>query len=296
VIGRSFGVQPAWTALAGHGAFQAEPHGVWRAVLQSMAMKKTQAPARHVDVATAPVWFALDMDADAFASLVRHELNNPLNAMSGWLHLLAARSDLSPDITQRALEGARRAVDQQIEQIGLLSRVLQLSGSPSTLRTTLNPLESLAAEWEAALRAAGQRVNRGLRWRHAADLDLSVTLSSDKAALGTAIVQLAQPALKHAAEGAELQVDLTRCGDELCLCLGIEEDGQNASSVWYLLDAERGNLTLELLHARLVVQAHGGRLDRAETAQGGSTLQIRLSLDGNVPLSTSALRRDEPPR
>ena len=296
MIGRSFGVQPAWAVLAGHGAFQADRRGVWRAVLQSTVMKNTQSPARNVDGSAAPVWPVLDMDADAFASLVRHELNNPLNAMSGWLHLLAARSDLSPDMTQRALEGARRAVDQQIEQIGLLSRVLQLAGSPSTLRITLNPLDSLAAEWEAALRAAGQRVNRALRWRHAVDLDLSATLSSDKAALGTAIVQLAQPALKHAAEGAELQVDLTRCGDELCLCLSIEEGGQNASGVWYLLDAEGGNLTLELLHARLVIQAHGGRLDRTETAQGGSALQIRLPLGRDVPLGQAASRPDEPAR
>jgi len=249
--------------------------------------------ASSADPSNKVAWPGLDMDADAFAALVRHELNNPLNAMSGWLHLLSASQDLRSEIAARALEGARRAVDQQIEQIGLLSRVLQLTGSQSVLRTGLNSLESLSTAWESAVCAAAQRCNRAVQWRHAVDLDLGLVLLTDMAALGMAIVQLARPALRHGVEGASLEVDLSANDGDICLRLGIEAGDPPASSLWYLLGAEdASSLTLELLHARLVVQAHGGQLIGAPDAQGGSVMQIRLPLAQDVAMNRAASQPD----
>jgi len=259
-------------------------------------MRPTRVPgltASSADPSNTLAWPGLDMDADAFAALVRHELNNPLNAMSGWLHLLSASQDLRSEIAVRALEGARRAVDQQIEQIGLLSRVLQLTGSQSVLRTGLNSLESLSTAWESAVSAAAQPCNRAVQWRHAVDLDLGLVLRTDMAALGMAIVQLARPALKHGVEGASLEVDLSAYEGDICLRLGIEAGEPPASSLWYLLGADDGSgLTLELLHARLVVQAHGGQLMGAPDAQGGSVLQIRLPLAPDVAMNRAASQPD----
>jgi signal transduction histidine kinase len=64
--------------------------------------------------------------------MVTHELRNPLNAIAGWLHLLSnapgATAGPAPALATRAAAGLRRAVDEQLEQVETLGRVLRLAG------------------------------------------------------------------------------------------------------------------------------------------------------------------------
>lgn len=46
-------------------------------------------------------------------SAIAHDLRTPLNAMAGWLHLLSSPQPRSPEVSARAIEGLRRAVEQQ---------------------------------------------------------------------------------------------------------------------------------------------------------------------------------------
>lgn len=55
--------------------------------------------------------FALDR-VDFLASL-SHDLRTPLNAMTGWLHLLSSADPRNTELRQRAVAGLQRAVEQQ---------------------------------------------------------------------------------------------------------------------------------------------------------------------------------------
>lgn len=67
------------------------------------------------------------LDASALASIVRHDLVNPLSALHGWLHLLTVRPSPADEVVQRALDGAHRALDQQQRQIEQLAALIELS-------------------------------------------------------------------------------------------------------------------------------------------------------------------------
>jgi len=59
-----------------------------------------------------------DPDAALLARLA-HDLRTPLNAMVGWLHLLASET-ISEELRQRALAGLQRAVEQQRRVVATL--------------------------------------------------------------------------------------------------------------------------------------------------------------------------------
>lgn len=55
----------------------------------------------------------------AFLAALAHDLRTPLNAMVGWLHLLASGT-VSDELRQRALAGLQRAVEQQRRVVATL--------------------------------------------------------------------------------------------------------------------------------------------------------------------------------
>jgi CheY-like chemotaxis protein len=56
---------------------------------------------------------------EAFLAELAHDLRTPLNAMVGWLHLLASET-ISDELRQRALAGLQRAVEQQRRVVATL--------------------------------------------------------------------------------------------------------------------------------------------------------------------------------
>jgi hypothetical protein len=225
------------------------------------------------------------MTTDEFASLVTHELRNPLNALSGWLHLLSADSTLRPDASQRALAGMRRALDQQIAQIDTLGQVLRLS-MPSGASTdhlavaidgvVADAAEALGPAAHAAGREIGVRIDDSLR---------GVRVRGDRAAFDAGLQSLGRFAMRHGMPSAPLRFELRAGADgEPLLRLSVDEGDGDGLSIWSVFGSDGGKrLALDLLHAALEFEAHGARIGPQGDGRVGAALEIRFSFfDGSA--------------
>ncbi len=226
----------------------------------------------HEMASTDPAPFR--MTRDEFASLVSHELRNPLNAMSGWLHLLAADPGLRSDGAQRALAGLRRAIDQQLRQIDVLGRLLRLADGGTI--EALEPVD-LGATLDAcadALRPAAQAAGRAVE---VVRDDAPAWRAGDRGALLSALTALGTYGLRHGLPGAPLVLALERDGDDATtIRIGIDEGDDGGLSIWHGIGAGNARLPLELLLATLVIEAHGARIGPSGEGRAGDVLAMRF--------------------
>jgi K+-sensing histidine kinase KdpD len=251
------------------------------------AMEPTDAP----DAVPQP------LSAEEFASLVAHELRNPLNALSGWLHLLAADPSLRGDSAQRALGGARRALDQQLATIDLLARVLRLRSDDGLGVREPIDLGALLSELVAPLRAAGRRGGHDV---HLQAIAGGPVLSGDCDLLRAALEALGGYALRHGSPGAPLVMGLhgiapavQGCAPAVVVRLYIDEGEAGRTSIWHAFGRRPMRLPLELLHAALVIEAHGGQLGTSGDGMTGDAIDIRFPLP--EPAARLAASTNEPP-
>ncbi|HYF57480.1 MAG TPA: histidine kinase dimerization/phospho-acceptor domain-containing protein [Burkholderiaceae bacterium] len=218
------------------------------------------------------------MTSDEFASLVTHELRNPLNALSGWLHLLSADPSVQGDGARRALGGMRRALDQQLALIDVLGRVLRLSGGdgrPDAMQP-IDPrmlLDGCAQALQPAAQAAGREIGVDVREDGAAT---PLGLDGDPAALGAALHTIGAYAIRHGAPGAPLRLECERDPSALHVRVRVDEGEEDGLSIWHGFGGHRARLPLELLHAALVLEAHGATVGPATNGRVGDALDIRF--------------------
>jgi hypothetical protein len=224
----------------------------------------------HEMASTDPAPFR--MTRDEFASLVAHELRNPLNAMSGWVHLLSADAGLRSDAAQRALGGLRRAIDLQLRQIDTLARVLRLAGGTLEHAEPIElgeVLEACADALRPAAEAAGRSIevvrDGASAWR-----------AGDRAALLSALRALGAYGLRHGLPGAPLVLALDGQGDAPTVRLGVDEGDDGGLSIWHGFGASNARLPLELLLATLVLEAHGARVAPSGEGPTGDALALRF--------------------
>ncbi len=213
----------------------------------------------------------LRMTRDEFASLVTHELRNPLNAMSGWVHLLDAEPGPRSDGARRALAGLRRALDQQVRQVDTLGQVLRLAGGrleglePLELGEVLDACADLL---RPAAEAAGRVVvvERGPGGSRRA---------GERAALLTALRTLGTYALRHGLPGAPLVLALDGDAGAPTVRVAVDEGGDGLS-IWHGFGDGGARLPLEQLLAVLVLEAHGARIGPSGQGRAGDALTIRF--------------------
>jgi hypothetical protein len=215
---------------------------------------------------------ALRMTRDEFASLVTHELRNPLNAMTGWLHLLSADASTHSESAQRALGGLRRALDQQLALIDTLGGVLRLVDGERLERVEPLELGALLDTCAQALRPAADAAGRDIRVERA---DRASWRPGDRAALLAALRTLGAHALRHGMPGAPLVLGLDGPADAPVLRIGIDEGNEGGLSIWNGFRTG-GRLPLDLLHAMLTAEAHGAHVGPSGEGRVGDSLLIRF--------------------
>ena len=104
---------------------------VWRAELIALSSDATTQAAGVLSLCEAGAaedYRDLPLDRIDFRAALSHDLRTPLNAMTGWVHLLAMALPDPPETVARALAGLRRAIDKQRELIS--ERVGPLAAGP----------------------------------------------------------------------------------------------------------------------------------------------------------------------
>lgn len=215
---------------------------------------------------------SLRMTREEFAALVTHELRNPLNAMTGWLHLLSADPASFTEPAQRALGGLRRALEQQLALIDALGGVLLLVDGERLERVEPLELGALLDACAQALRPAAEAAGRDVRVERAG---AASWLPGDRGALLAALSTLGAYALRHGVPGAPLVLGLDGPADSPVLRIGIDEGDDGGLSIWNGF-RRVGRLPLDLLHAMLTAEAHGARIAPSGEGRLGDTLLIRF--------------------
>jgi signal transduction histidine kinase len=214
--------------------------------------------------------------------MITHELRNPLNAMAGWLHLLAADPAIRSETSQRAVAGARRAVEQQLAQIEMVGRLLRLAGGSvppvrepielgAVLAAEVRRLEPLAAEGGRDIRlrfprAAPDHTRPGL-W-----------IAIEPGLLESALQALIGFALRHGTPGALLEVEVAHDAGDATVTLRIDEGQDGGLSVWNAFGNTGSRLGLDLYLALVAIESYGGTMGPRAAAAGGEELQIRLPI------------------
>ena len=216
--------------------------------------------------------------AHTFASLVRHELVNPLNALSGWVHLLSIRPAVSEEIAHKALEGARRALAQQLGQIEMLSRVLQLSQPGARLDTEPVSFADLVSQCSQGAALPGRAVF-SLQRPHSDGSQFPFQVRAHDQALSAVVTLL----LRHVAEQADPQtrvrVELASQAGEISMtawCMPGTLESADALALPFANSSASQTRSLEWLHALAVIRALQAHVELMPTH--GNELGLRLRM------------------
>lgn len=225
-------------------------------------------------------WAPTQVDAQAFASIVRHDLVNPLNALSGWLHLLAMRPAPAEDIVQRALSGARRALDQQLQQIDLLNRLMQLSQPTiAMLKGSTDPgelMEALTQPEPGSVQVSFKGPSPDMP-----SLMPAVRVAGQKASLTALFKTLIEFVRRQGESGAECVIAVQTADGGVQWLFRVSparpdpDPWPQPSATVSGADAH-ARLSIEWLHAQTLVHVLGGRIESPTPDPADAVLSLWL--------------------
>lgn len=216
---------------------------------------------------------------------VAHEVRNPLASMKLKLQM-ARRGGYMPD----KLEATFRVVLEEIERLDALVRRLLELGRPTTLHRTMLDLNEIARQRAALFTERAERQNVKIIVN---TTQQKLSIQGDQDRLAQVLDNLIQNALEAMTEGGTLTVTgarAARSGSEIVASAtasarldvadtgnGVAiEDGEHIFEPFYT--GRKTGTGLGLAISREIVEAHGGRIDFENGAEGGAHFFIELPL------------------
>jgi len=227
---------------------------------------------------------------DHVLSLASHDLRSPLNAIHSWAYVLDRKVDANDATAQRALEGIRNGVDQQVKLLESIvdttraeTRNLTLERAPFALRPLLDETINDAREALAARRSVGLELRAaspdaqqldGDRERLAAALWLLVTFAVESSAsAATVTLDTAIDSGKFEALVTWHPVPATLTDPALPHVL------ENFARTQATHPREAGRISWVLGMCKRVAEAHDGSFEQGEWTDGeAATLKLRVPL------------------
>ncbi|HET9933115.1 MAG TPA: ATP-binding protein, partial [Polyangiaceae bacterium] len=202
---------------------------------------------------------------DVFLATVSHELRNPLNALLGWVTLVA-RPSVDPALLRRGLEIIERNAKLQvqlIEDILDISRVV--SGKLHLETRTVDVARIVQAVVESALPNAE---SRGLTVQ--TKLEPSAATVGDPDRLHQAFYNVLSNAMKFSRKGGKIEVSVRRVAEHVEVRIQDEGAGISPEFLPFVFDRFRqqdstasrnhSGLGLGLALVKSIIEAHGGRV------------------------------------
>jgi signal transduction histidine kinase len=226
---------------------------------------------------------------DHVLSLVSHDLRSPLNAIHSWAYVLDRKIDTNDATAQRALEGIRNGVDQQVKLLESIvdttraeTRTLALNRARFALRPLMDETigdvrDALAAQRNVALELDAsidaQQLD-GDRERLAAALWLLVTFAVEASASGATV------ALGARVDASTFEATVTWPHASAALTdAGLPHVLEKFAREQATHLREAGRISWVLGLCKRVAEAHDGAFEQGEWIDGQpSTLKLRVPL------------------
>ena len=221
----------------------------------------------------------LEKQREEYLALISHDLRSPLSSMLGFVSLLKASLAEQKGALFDLAERAQRNVKRMTAMLDELTEATSLEARGVTLRREPCELHALA------LGIVGGLAD-GLASRITVETDgASFGVLGDPARLERVIANLLTNALKYSANDAPVKVRLARRDGVVEIHVTDQGIGIAPENQYDLFErffrtaagrARAGGLGLGLYIARLIVEAHGGRIDVSSQLGEGSTFKVTL--------------------
>ena len=228
---------------------------------------------------------------DHVLSLASHDLRSPLNAIHSWAYVLDRKVDPSDATAQRALEGIRNGVEQQVKLLESIvdttraeTKSLMLKRAPFALRPLLDETLDDVRDALAAQRGVALELNSPL---------VAQQMDGDRERLAAALWLLATFAVEASASGTTVTLDAGIEGSMFCINAvwpaapavltdpALPHVLENFARAQATHPREAGRISWVLGLCKRVAEAHDGAFEQGEWAGGQpTTLKLRVPLAG----------------
>jgi PAS domain S-box-containing protein len=221
----------------------------------------------------------LEQQRDEYLALISHDLRGPLNSILIFLDGMK-RSMQQKGLAVNLAERAERNVMRMKGMLEELTEATTLESNGGALQRVACDLRALVAGVVEGMDDAGAR-----RITIDADDVSPYVVLADASRLGRVLANLLTNALKYSAEDDPVSARFARKGSDIELEVIDCGIGIAPESVKMLFDryyrttegkARATGLGLGLYIARLIVEAHGGRIDVSSEVGKGSTFRMTL--------------------
>jgi signal transduction histidine kinase len=235
----------------------------------------------------------LELLREEYLSLISHDLRNPLDTVLMAISLL--KDSPETDGGPRLPAGARAKTAERAERnVKRMATMLDELSESATLESQGIPLRGVACDLRTLVADAVDSLDdaRARRIRIEADDASPYFVLADALRLERVVANLLTNALKYSAEDAPVKVRLARKGNEVELAvvdrgIGIPSESSNLLFQRYYRTsagkARASGLGLGLYIARLIVEAHGGRIEVSSEVGQGSTFKVTLPSSAAMP-------------
>ncbi|MDX6452011.1 MAG: hypothetical protein QOH16_2060 [Gaiellaceae bacterium] len=230
----------------------------------------------------------LDHMKDDFVASVSHELRTPLTSIRGYLELVREDGGLDED-QDRMLGIVDRNADRLLRLVTDLLFMAQVDAGKLTIERDPVRLADVAIE---SVEAASPRA-RAARIELSLEVDHDLVVTGDRMRLAQVFDNLISNAIKFTQASGRVDVHVFRSGDEAAIevadnGIGIPEDERLHLFERFFrtsgaTEAAVQGTGLGLAIVGAITESHGGSVDVATTAGGGTTFVARLPLAVREP-------------
>jgi signal transduction histidine kinase len=228
---------------------------------------------------------------DHVLSLVSHDLRSPLNAIHSWAYVLDRKIDVNDATAQRALEGIRNGVDQQVKLLESIvdttraeTKALALNRAPFALRPLLDETIGDVRDGLASRRGVSLALNTPLAAQQ---------MDGDRERLAAALWLLVTFAVEAGANGATVTLDADVDASKFCATVSWQAAPAALTdpALPHVLETfaraqathprEAARISWVLGLCKRIAEAHDGTFEQGEWSEGQpTTLKLRVPLAG----------------